>query len=63
MILNLQKPVVHEAVTNPESCYWLRPSSEVRDASPAAPSVEDFASAGAAVELPPQRGPVQALEI
>jgi len=28
MILNLEKPVAHEAVTNPESCYWLRPSSE-----------------------------------
>jgi len=63
MILNLQRPVVHAAVTNPESCYWLRPSSEVREAAPAAPCREDFASVGTAVELPPQRGPVQALEI
>jgi uncharacterized protein (TIGR03032 family) len=29
MILNHQKPVVHEAITSPESCYWLRPANEV----------------------------------
>jgi uncharacterized protein (TIGR03032 family) len=28
-ILNLEKPAVRQAVTNPESSYWLRPSSEV----------------------------------
>ena len=33
MILNLQKPVVHQAITNPDSSYWLRPSSEIRDQS------------------------------
>ena len=27
-ILNLEKPAVHEAVTNPDSSYWLRPSRE-----------------------------------
>jgi uncharacterized protein DUF4915 len=27
-ILNLDKPAVREAVTNPESSYWLRPSRE-----------------------------------
>ncbi len=27
MILNLQKESVHQAMTNPESSYWLRPSS------------------------------------
>ena len=31
MILNLQKPAAHQAITNPESCYWLRPGSEVRE--------------------------------
>jgi uncharacterized protein (TIGR03032 family) len=31
MILNLQKPEVRQAITNPESCYWLRPSSEIKD--------------------------------
>ena len=36
MILNLQKPVVHEAMTNPESCYWLRPSKELIDPKVAA---------------------------
>jgi uncharacterized protein (TIGR03032 family) len=33
MILNLQKPVVHEAITNPESSYWLRPSKELHDSA------------------------------
>jgi len=28
MILNLDKPAVRQAVTNPESSYWLRPSAE-----------------------------------
>lgn len=32
MILNLQKPVVYQAITNPEFCYWLRPGNEVPDA-------------------------------
>ncbi|MGQ9575478.1 MAG: TIGR03032 family protein [Thermoguttaceae bacterium] len=29
MILNLDKPAVRQAVTNPDSSYWLRPSAEV----------------------------------
>lgn len=28
-ILNLDKPAVRQAITHPESSYWLRPSSEV----------------------------------
>ncbi len=28
-ILNLEKPAARQAVTNPESCYWLRPSNEL----------------------------------
>ena len=28
-ILNLEKEAVHQAVTNPDSSYWLRPSAEV----------------------------------
>ena len=28
-ILNLEKEAVRQAITNPDSCYWLRPSSEV----------------------------------
>jgi uncharacterized protein (TIGR03032 family) len=28
MILNLLKPVVHQAITNPDSSYWLRPENE-----------------------------------
>jgi uncharacterized protein (TIGR03032 family) len=31
MILNSEKPVAHQAITNPESSYWLRPSSEIRE--------------------------------
>jgi uncharacterized protein (TIGR03032 family) len=37
MILNLLRPEVRQAMTNPDSCYWLRPSSEVRDPAPAGP--------------------------
>lgn len=31
MILNLDRPEVRQAITNPESSYWLRPSSEIRE--------------------------------
>jgi uncharacterized protein (TIGR03032 family) len=31
MILNLQRPEARQAITSPDSCYWLRPSSEVRE--------------------------------
>ena len=31
MILNLEKSAAREAMTNPESSFWLRPSSEIRD--------------------------------
>lgn len=30
MILNLEKPAVHQAITNTGSCFWLRPSSEIK---------------------------------
>jgi uncharacterized protein (TIGR03032 family) len=29
MILNLDKPAVRQAMTNPDSSYWLRPSAEI----------------------------------
>ena len=32
MILNLEKTAVRQAIINPESSYWLRPSAEVREA-------------------------------
>jgi len=38
MILNLLRPEVRQAVTNPESCYWLRPSKEIRDPQQHQPS-------------------------
>lgn len=31
MILNLEKTAVRQAMTNPDSCYWLRPSAEIHD--------------------------------
>jgi len=31
MILNLDKPAARQAMVNPESSFWLRPSSEIRD--------------------------------
>ncbi len=35
MILNLEKPQVRQAVCNPDSAYWLRPSNEIHDQPPA----------------------------
>ena len=35
MILNLEKPAVRQAVTNPGSSFWLRPSSEIRESQAA----------------------------
>ena len=31
MILNFDRPAAHEAMTNPESSYWLRPGGETRE--------------------------------
>ena len=36
MILNLEKPAARQAMTNPDSCFWLRPSSEIREPAPVA---------------------------
>ncbi len=38
MILNLEKPAVRQAMTNPDSCFWLRPSLEIGEAE--APTAE-----------------------
>ncbi len=38
MILNLFRPEVRQAMTNPDSCYWLRPSREIRDVAPGGPN-------------------------
>lgn len=37
-ILNLERPEIRQAVTNPESSYWLRSSSEIVDTTDAAAS-------------------------
>ena len=42
MILNLEKPAARQAMTNPDSCYWLRPSNEVREPAAAATGVESL---------------------
>jgi uncharacterized protein (TIGR03032 family) len=31
MILNMEGPAVRQAIVNPESSYWLRPSAEIHD--------------------------------
>ena len=36
MILNLEKPAVRQAITHPESSFWLRPSAEIREEASAA---------------------------
>jgi uncharacterized protein (TIGR03032 family) len=36
MILNLEKPTARQALTNPDSCYWLCPKNEIREPAPAA---------------------------
>jgi uncharacterized protein (TIGR03032 family) len=36
MILSLEKPQVRQAVCNPDSSYWLRPSNEIHDTPPTA---------------------------
>ena len=37
MILNLDKPAVRQAITNSDSCFWLRPSAEIQ-AEPVRPT-------------------------
>lgn len=44
MILNLEKEAARQAMTHPESSWWLRPSAEIRDAGP---------EAGPKADLPP----------
>ena len=39
MILNMEKAAARQAMTNPDSCYWLRPSNEVRQPPPTAPGI------------------------
>jgi uncharacterized protein (TIGR03032 family) len=31
MILNLEKPATRQAISNPDSAFWLRPGKEIRD--------------------------------
>jgi len=41
-ILNLDKPAVRQAITNPDSSYWLRPGSEIQEDSSVADSGNRF---------------------
>jgi len=45
-ILNTQQETVHQAVTNPDSSYWLRASSEVLEAPSAADATNSTTDAG-----------------
>jgi uncharacterized protein (TIGR03032 family) len=38
MIVNLDRKVIREAVTNPDSSYWLRASKEIKDDAPSGPA-------------------------
>jgi uncharacterized protein (TIGR03032 family) len=51
MILNLEKPQTRLAVCNPDSAYWLRPSSEIHDSTaPSGPIPPESALAKPAAE-------------
>ena len=54
MILNLEKPAVWQAICNPESAFWLRPSREIRgesvDRGPA--GADNIAGSSARPETP-----------
>ncbi len=41
MILNLTKAAVRQAMTNPQSAFWLRPSQEIREDASAAEKIQD----------------------
>jgi uncharacterized protein (TIGR03032 family) len=63
MILNLDKVAVRQAMTNPDSSFWLRPSSEIHDtADPgrnretSLPTGQDSGEAGTADHLLPGSG-------
>lgn len=58
-ILNLDKPAVRQAITNPDSCYWLRPSSEipvVSDADSSSWSGPDSGGRQGATQVLPDSG-------
>lgn len=51
MILNLEKPQTRQAVCNPDSAYWLRPSSEIHEGgAPSGPIPPESALAKPAAE-------------
>jgi uncharacterized protein (TIGR03032 family) len=59
MILNLEKPAARQAMTDPDSCFWLRPSNEVREPAAAATGVEGLE--GSVASAGGQAGLVQTL--
>ncbi len=60
MILNLQKPETRQAMTNPDSCYWLRPSSEIHDPASVGPAGEHNTAGGAGTVACPGQTPTSA---
>jgi uncharacterized protein (TIGR03032 family) len=55
MILDLGKPAVRQAMTNPDSSYWLRPSAEVPlgDAGTTGGQASCLSSSGVGQDQPP----------
>lgn len=47
MILNLEREAVRQAITHPQSAWWVRPSAEIKDAGAVPQSVSEFQSSAA----------------
>jgi len=60
-ILNAQQEAVRLAVTNPDSCYWLRSSAEVKEAPPAANEQAGQADSGPTQASRSNRAPAASL--
>ena len=54
MILNLERPVAYQAITNTDSCFWLRASSEKSSAEK--PSAEKPSAEKSSAEREPESG-------
>ncbi len=62
MILNLDKSAANQAITNTDSSFWLRPSSEIKaEPTVTAPALASSASRGSSVEAAESTDPVDEL--
>jgi len=56
-ILNLDKPAAYQAITNPDSCFWLRQSSQLEaEPVPYPSTVQPAGSAAPMGKLLPDSG-------